>query len=86
MTEPINSVRSLPFRIEREGGIGELVIDQPPVNALDARGWQLLADAIDAAWVRLGSLTRYQSMNVPLTASTIAGSATRPGKNRRVRR
>src|SRR5579859_296675 len=48
MTEPINSVRSLPFIIEREGGIGELVIDQPPVNALDARGWQLLADAIDA--------------------------------------
>ncbi|MGA9917645.1 MAG: enoyl-CoA hydratase family protein [Paraburkholderia sp.] len=48
MTEPINSVRSLPFKIEREGGIGELVIDQPPVNALDARGWQALADAIDA--------------------------------------
>ena len=48
MTEPINSVRSLPFSIEREGGIGELVIDQPPVNALDARGWQALADAIDA--------------------------------------
>lgn len=48
MTEPINSVRPLPFRIEREGGIGELVIDQPPVNALDAHGWQALADAIDA--------------------------------------
>ena len=40
-----HSVRSLPFKIEREGGIGELVIDQPPVNALDARGWQALADA-----------------------------------------
>ena len=34
MTEPLGSVRSLPFRIERADGIGELVIDQPPVNAL----------------------------------------------------
>jgi enoyl-CoA hydratase len=46
MTEPLGSVRSLPFRIERADGIGELVIDQPPVNALDSRGWHELAATI----------------------------------------
>ncbi|WP_153099533.1 enoyl-CoA hydratase family protein [Paraburkholderia hayleyella] len=39
---------ALPFRIEREGGIAEVVIDHPPVNALDASGWHSLAEAFDA--------------------------------------
>ncbi len=38
---------SLPFKIHVEEGIAELVIDQPPVNALDSAGWHALAKAID---------------------------------------
>ncbi|MDA8343246.1 MAG: enoyl-CoA hydratase family protein, partial [Actinomycetota bacterium] len=34
---------------EKEHGIAEVVIDHPPVNALDAAGWFALADAILAA-------------------------------------
>lgn len=37
-----------PFWIGREDGIAELVIDHPPVNALDALGWHALAQAFDA--------------------------------------
>lgn len=37
---------STPFRIDCQDGIGELVIDKPPVNALDSHGWHALADAI----------------------------------------
>ena len=37
-----------PFWIGREDGIAELVIDHPPVNALDASGWHALAQAFDA--------------------------------------
>ena len=40
-----------PFRIDTADGIAELVIDHPPVNALDNAGWQALAAAID----RLGT-------------------------------
>ena len=39
-----------PFKTTIEDGIAELVIERPPVNALDAEGWHALADEI----VRLG--------------------------------
>src|SRR5260370_71619 len=43
-----------------EGGVAEVVIDRPPVNALDAASWQALADAVralgDDAAVRVGLL------------------------------
>jgi enoyl-CoA hydratase len=39
---------SHPFQITIAGGIAELVIDRPPVNALDCAGWQQLADTLDA--------------------------------------
>jgi enoyl-CoA hydratase len=35
--------------IQHEGGIAEVVIDHPPVNALDVAGWFALADALTAA-------------------------------------
>ena len=38
--------------------------------------------AIDAACVMLGSLTRYQIMNDPHTASTTPAAASAEGKNR----
>jgi enoyl-CoA hydratase len=40
-----------PFRTQITDGIAELVIDKPPVNALDSAGWHALADEI----ARLGS-------------------------------
>ncbi len=36
-----------PFHIEITEGVAELVIDHPPVNALDSAGWHALAAAID---------------------------------------
>jgi enoyl-CoA hydratase len=36
------------IRIEGTGGVAELVIDNPPVNALDSRGWREFADAVAA--------------------------------------
>lgn len=39
---------SKPFRIEINEGIAELVLDAPPVNALDSAGWMQLAEALDA--------------------------------------
>jgi enoyl-CoA hydratase len=39
---------TLPFTIDIQQGVAELVIAKPPVNALDCAGWQALADAIDA--------------------------------------
>lgn len=39
---------SKPFRIEINEGIAELVLDAPPVNALDSTGWMQLAEALDA--------------------------------------
>jgi enoyl-CoA hydratase len=39
---------SLPFRTHIDGKIAELVIDQPPVNALDSKGWYALAEGIEA--------------------------------------
>ncbi|HHT8903091.1 enoyl-CoA hydratase family protein [Burkholderia cenocepacia] len=39
---------AMPFRIDRADGIAELVIAHPPVNALDAHGWQALSRALDA--------------------------------------
>lgn len=41
-----------PFKTTIEDGIAELVIERPPVNALDAAGWHALADEI----VRLGQV------------------------------
>jgi enoyl-CoA hydratase len=35
--------------IQEHSGIGEVVIDHPPVNALDVAGWFALADALIAA-------------------------------------
>lgn len=35
------------FRTSVEAGIGEVVIDSPPVNALDSEGWRALAREID---------------------------------------
>lgn len=39
---------STPFRSTVEGGIAELVIANPPVNALDSVGWRRLSQEIDA--------------------------------------
>ncbi len=39
---PIHTVRERP-------GIAEVVVDHPPVNALDVAGWYALADAVTAA-------------------------------------
>jgi enoyl-CoA hydratase len=41
---------STPFKTTLADGIAEVVIDRPPVNALDAAGWHALADEL----VRLG--------------------------------
>jgi enoyl-CoA hydratase/carnithine racemase len=35
--------------VQEHAGIGEVVIDHPPVNALDVAGWYELADAVTAA-------------------------------------
>src|ERR1700722_19690712 len=35
--------------IQEQSGIAEVVIDHPPVNALDVAGWFALADALTAA-------------------------------------
>ncbi|MBN9038857.1 MAG: enoyl-CoA hydratase family protein [Rhizobiales bacterium] len=35
------------FRTTIEAGIGEVVIDNPPVNALDSKGWRALSREID---------------------------------------
>lgn len=43
---------SLPFKTTISDGIAELVIDRPPVNALNDAGWHALADEI----ARLGTL------------------------------
>lgn len=37
-----------PFRTEIHNGVAELVIDAPPVNALNSAGWRALAAEIDA--------------------------------------
>src|ERR1700730_17065226 len=37
-----------PFKTSVAGGIAELVIDHPPVNALDSQGWCALASEIEA--------------------------------------
>ena len=37
-----------PFKTTIRDGIAELVIDRPPVNALDDAGWHALADALEA--------------------------------------
>src|ERR1700678_3820627 len=34
---------------QHDGGIAEVVIDHPPVNALDVAGWFALADALVSA-------------------------------------
>jgi enoyl-CoA hydratase len=39
---------SNPCKVDIDGGIAELVIDHPPVNALDSAGWHGLAERIDA--------------------------------------
>ena len=39
---------TLPFHTHLHGKIAELVIEHPPVNALDSAGWLALAKAIDA--------------------------------------
>ncbi|HWI10423.1 MAG TPA: enoyl-CoA hydratase family protein [Burkholderiaceae bacterium] len=38
---------STPYTVEIDAGIAELVINQPPVNALDSAGWHALAARID---------------------------------------
>jgi len=35
-----------PFKTRIDAGVAEIVIDQPPVNALNAAGWHALADEI----------------------------------------
>ena len=39
---------SLPYHIHTHGKIAELVIEHPPVNALDSAGWNALAEGIEA--------------------------------------
>ena len=36
------------IRTQINGHIGEVVLDQPPVNALDSKGWNELAGIIAA--------------------------------------
>jgi enoyl-CoA hydratase len=36
------------IRIETEGGVAEVVIDNPPVNALGSAAWRTFADALAA--------------------------------------
>jgi len=36
-----------PYKVNIEGRIAELVIDHPPVNALDSAGWRTLAEGIE---------------------------------------
>ena len=36
-----------PFDVHIENGIGELVLNNPPVNAFDSAGWFAIADALD---------------------------------------
>lgn len=45
MTEQHNEIDA--FRVAIDNGIAELVIEKPPVNALDSREWLALAQAID---------------------------------------
>ena len=40
------------IRTDIQGHIGELVLEHPPVNALDSKGWNELADVIAALGVR----------------------------------
>ena len=40
------------IRTDIQGHIGEVVLDQPPVNALDSKGWNELADVISALGAR----------------------------------
>jgi enoyl-CoA hydratase len=37
------------FKTSSEGGITEIVLDHPPVNALDSKGWSDLARSIEAS-------------------------------------
>jgi enoyl-CoA hydratase len=37
----------VPIRTETRDGVGEIVLDHPPVNALDSAGWNELAAAIE---------------------------------------
>ena len=36
-----------PIDVHIENGIGELVLNNPPVNAFDSAGWFAIADALD---------------------------------------
>ena len=40
------SVRQRHHRTHVDAGVGELVIDNPPVNALSSAGWRAFADAV----------------------------------------
>ena len=40
------------IRTDIQGHIGEIVLDQPPVNALDSKGWNELADVVAAIGAR----------------------------------
>jgi enoyl-CoA hydratase len=40
------------IRTDIQGHIGEVVLDHPPVNALDSKGWNELADVISALGAR----------------------------------
>ena len=40
------------IRTDIQGHIGEVVLDQPPVNALDSKSWNELADVISALGAR----------------------------------
>jgi enoyl-CoA hydratase len=44
----------MPIELQASGGIAEVVIDFPPVNALPVQGWFDLADAISSAGDDLG--------------------------------
>jgi enoyl-CoA hydratase len=40
------------IRTDIQGHIGEVVLDHPPVNALDSKGWNELADIIGSLGTR----------------------------------
>jgi enoyl-CoA hydratase len=52
----------MPFRVNIESGVAHLVLDHPPVNAFDSRGWAELAET-------LGELGRNPAVNVLLLSA-----------------
>ncbi len=57
---------SMPAKMNIAGGVADIVLDHPPVNAFDAAGWENLAEIIRAAG-------RNESVNVILLSASGRG-------------